>query len=153
MAYSSELEDMLNQGFRYALSLTGDEDEAYDLVQSGYLKILEKNKPLVVSYLIRIIRNAHVDKKRREKYRMRWAVRTKADKSYEQELGGEPYLEKVLAEFPERNREIMFLAIVQEYTAQEIADLIGLPRGTVLSILHRTKNRLREKMQEGRETL
>ena len=92
---------MLNRGFRYALSLTGDEDEAYDLVQSGYLKILEKNKPLVVSYLIRIIRNAHVDKKRREKYRVRWAVRAKVDKSYEQELGGEPYLEKVLAEFPE----------------------------------------------------
>jgi len=148
MAYSTELEHILNQGFRYALSLTTNEDDAYDLVQNSYLKILEKNKPLVISYLIRTIRNGFIDKKRKDRFRLNWLSKQKPNKSQEPNFGVEPYLEKILNKLPDKKREIIFLAIVQEYTAQEIADLMEIPRGTVLSILHRTKKELREKMQE-----
>jgi RNA polymerase sigma-70 factor (ECF subfamily) len=43
-----------------------------------------------------------------------------------------------------REREALYLSAVESYTAQEIADLTGSPRGTVLSLLHRAKGKLRE---------
>lgn len=148
MAQTTELEHILNQGFRYALSLTANEEDAYDLVQNSYLKILEKEKPLVISYLIRTIRNGFIDKKRKDRFQLNWFSQQKGKEIQEPNYGVEPYLEKILNQLPTKKREIIFLAIVQEYTAQEIADLMEIPRGTVLSILHRTKKELREKMQE-----
>lgn len=148
MGQTTELEHILNQGFRYALSLTTNEDDAYDLVQNSYLKILEKNKPMVIAYLIRTVRNGFIDKKRKDRFRLNWFSQQKGKEAQEPNYGVEPYLEKILNNLPDKKREIIFLAIVQEYTAQEIADLMEIPRGTVLSILHRTKKELREKMQE-----
>ena len=63
MAYSEELEDLLNRDFRYSLSLTKDEDLVFNLVQNAYLKICEQDKPLVISYLITTIRNNSIDQK------------------------------------------------------------------------------------------
>ena len=40
-------------------------------------------------------------------------------------------------------REDEVLAIVEGYTAHEIADMTQRPRGTILSLLHRTKEKLR----------
>ncbi len=148
MVYGKDIEDLLNQAFRYALSLTHDEEDAFDLVHSSYLKVQEKGKPLITSYLIRTIRNLHIDLKRKEKLKISWIKRSNKKESYEPNVSVEPYLESLLSQLSERNREIMFLSIVQEYSAQEIADLLGTPRGSVLSILHRTKHQLREQLKE-----
>ena len=42
---------------------------------------------------------------------------------------------------------VLFLAAVEEYTAQQIAELLEWPRGTVLSMLHRTRRKLRETLK------
>ncbi|MBL4707699.1 MAG: RNA polymerase sigma factor [Flavobacteriales bacterium] len=148
MSHSKELEDLLNRAYRYALSLTHHADDAFDFVQNAYLKILEKQKPLVISYFILTIRNLFIDNKRKEKLRFAWATKSFQEDSYEATFTVEPYLEKILSELPEKNREIIFLSIVEEYTAQEIADLMKTPRGTILSILHRTKLKLKEQLTE-----
>jgi RNA polymerase sigma-70 factor (ECF subfamily) len=36
----------------------------------------------------------------------------------------------------------LYLAVVEGYTAEEIAELTSRPRGTILSLLHRTKAKL-----------
>ena len=148
MAYSEELEDLLNRGYRYALSLTHNKDDAFDLVQSTYLKLLEKSKPLVISYLIATLRNLYIDNKRREGLKLKWQNQTSKTTSYEPNFTVEPFLEKILSELPVREREIIFLSIVEEYTAQEISDLMNIPRGTILSILSRTKQKLKTKLEE-----
>ena len=48
--------------------------------------------------------------------------------------------------FVESNYQIT--KIVEEYTAQEISDLMNIPRGTILSILHRTKQKLKVQLTE-----
>ncbi|WP_298514446.1 RNA polymerase sigma factor [uncultured Kordia sp.] len=148
MACSQELEDILNRGYRYALSLTKDTDDAFDLVQSSYLKVIEKQKTVVISYLITTIRNQYIDTKRKEKLKFNWRIKFKKEESYEPLFTTEPILEKALSELSDRNREIIFLSTVEEYTAQEISDLLQIPRGTILSILHRTKQKLKEQLQE-----
>ena len=52
-------------------------------------------------------------------------------------------LSAALAELSPGERELLFLAVIEEYTAVEIARLTGRPRGTVLSSIHRTKQKLR----------
>ena len=41
-------------------------------------------------------------------------------------------------------REALFLNVVEGYTVQEVADLTARQRGTVLSLIHRAKRKLRE---------
>ena len=148
MACSKELEDLLNRAYRYALSLTHNENDAFDLVQSSYLKLVEKGKPLLISYLITTIKNLNIDHKRREKVKRSWLEELNIKTKYEPLFSVEPFLEKILYALSDKNREILFLSIVEEYTAQEIADTLNIPRGTVLSILHRTKQKLKLQLTE-----
>ncbi len=149
MAYlDSELNEILNRGYKYALSLTNDKNDSFDLVQSSYLKIVEKNKPLIISYLITTIRNLFIDNKRKEKLKLNWIKMATPKTSYKANFTTEPYLEKILSQLSTRNREIIFLSILEEYTAQEISDLMKIPRGTILSILSRTKQKLKIQLNE-----
>lgn len=148
MACSKELEDLLNRAYRYALSLTHNENDAFDLVQSSYLKLVEKGKPLLISYLITTIKNLNIDHKRREKVKRSWLEKLNIKTKYEPLFSVEPFLEKILYALSDKNREILFLSIVEEYTAQEIADTLNISRGTVLSILHRTKQKLKLQLTE-----
>ena len=143
MISSKDIEDLLNRGYRYALSLTHNEDDAYDLVYSSYLTLSEKRKPVALAYLIKTIKNKFVDQKRHLAIKTKWQVENNTNNSYQSEPTIEPLLEKLLGELPVREREIIFLSAIEDYTAQEIADLINIPRGSVVSILSRTKKKLR----------
>ncbi len=139
---TEELKELLNRAYRYSLSLTNNDDDAFDLVQDTYLKLIQKNKPLVISFFITSLRNKYIDNIRKEKTKNNYSKNTRLDLGYSPNFTTEPYLEKLLLELKTRDREIIFLAVVEEYTAQEIADLINIPRGTILSILARTKEKL-----------
>ena len=148
MACPKELQDLLNRAYRYALSLTHNKDDAFDLVQNSYLKLIEKHKPLIISYLITTIRNLYIDNKRKETLKFNWVNKFRQNTIYEPLFSVEPYLDKLLSELPNKNREIIFLSIVEEYTAQEISNLLDIPRGTILSILSRTKQKLKVQLVE-----
>ena len=53
-------------------------------------------------------------------------------------------LEYLLGQLKAGDRELLYLHCVEGYTAQEISDLIGRPRGTILSSINRAKAKLRE---------
>ena len=52
-------------------------------------------------------------------------------------------LESALAELKPLERSALYLNVVEGYTAREIGDLLDLPRGTVLSLMYRGRQRLR----------
>ncbi|MDN5210529.1 RNA polymerase sigma factor [Fulvivirgaceae bacterium BMA12] len=144
-----DLEDLLNRGYRYGFSLTNDEDQAFELLQNAYLKIRENNKPLIVPYLIRTIRNDYIDAKRKEKTKFKWFKNNRSTSgAYIPANGVEPVLDRLLTELKDREREILLLSVVEEYTAKEIGELLGMPRNTVLSILSRTKKKLKLALNE-----
>lgn len=148
MTYSKDLEELLNRAYRYSVSLTHNEDIAYDLVQNAYLKICEEKKPLIISYFITTIRNSFIDQKRKQKTKFKWLNSINFKKSYEPSAHVEPHLDKLLAQLKERDREILLLAVVEEYTAKEIGELLNISRNTVLTILSRTKKKLKSQLQE-----
>jgi RNA polymerase sigma-70 factor (ECF subfamily) len=63
-----------------------------------------------------------------------------------QELG--PILDEELAQLPERYRAAFVLCHLQGKTNQEAAELLGCPKGTILSRLSRARERLRHRLRE-----
>ncbi|MEM9776786.1 MAG: sigma factor-like helix-turn-helix DNA-binding protein, partial [Chloroflexota bacterium] len=55
----------------------------------------------------------------------------------------DPQLESALAQLQDDVREMLYLSAVEGYSVTELAELTQRPRGTILSLLHRTKKSLR----------
>ena len=133
------LDDILQNGYRYALSLTHDSQLAQDLLQSVCLKISKKGGPWEIRYLIRSIRNGYIDNLRRSR-KLDFYPIDDIDLVGDVDLmltSFDPELESALAQLREDSRELLYLSIVEGYTASELAELTQKPRGTILSILHR----------------
>ena len=58
----------------------------------------------------------------------------------------DPVLKRALCELPARLATTVYLADVEGYTYAEIAQITGVPIGTVMSRLHRARKRLRAKL-------
>jgi len=147
-----DLDDLVNRGYRFALSLTHDVARAEDLTQDAWFAILRCSGPWSREYLFTTIRNRFIDQYRRDK---RIDVEPLANHAeVEAELdpqdwdrdvpfaAGNGAFDQALARLNADERAVLYLAAVEEYTAQQIANLLDRPRGTVLSTIHRARGKL-----------
>lgn len=140
--------DTLNACYRYALALTGNQQDAEDLVQEGWLKLSGRfgNKP-DRPLLFRTVRNLFIDQTRRQRrvddYRSRYSDNhADSEPCHGSSVAEFRNLELPLQNLRDIERETLFLSVVEGYTASEIAKLTGMTRGSVLSMLHRTRRKL-----------
>ena len=146
---AGDLEAYLQRGYRYALSLTHDPSSAEDLVQDAMVALLRRGAERKVGYLIATIRNRFIDLYRRERLVVMGPLDEVGDEAVfaldarESDVDPER-LEQALSILRPAEREALYLAAVEDYTAQEIADLTRRPRGTVLSLIHRARGKLRK---------
>ena len=151
-------QDELNQLYRYALSLSAQEDVAYDLLQAALERYLKKS-PVAeksLAYLKIIIRNLYIDLQRRSKTLP--MVSIESDEVVHIEpvdisllddlLINEQAVEQLTAMLSSEENELLYLWAVEEYTVDEISVMFHKPRGTVLSKLHRLKQRIRKQVEE-----
>ena len=54
---------------------------------------------------------------------------------------------QALLELPEEFRTAVYLADAEGFSYAEIADIVGVPLGTVMSRIHRGRKRLRESLR------
>jgi len=52
-------------------------------------------------------------------------------------------LERAVAELPAEQREVLMLVCLEDMTYEQVAAVLGIPIGTVMSRLHRARERLR----------
>jgi len=141
---------------RYARVLTGDATRADDLVQDTLARAWEKRRLWRVgsdlrAWLFTIMHNVHVNQ-------LALARRDAANVSLDAEGGvaWEPpvrgnQLDRVelleivqqMAKLPPEQREVLVLAAVEEMRYEEIAVVLGVPVGTVMSRLSRAREKLR----------
>jgi len=146
---AEDVRDVIQSGYRYALSLTHCEHDAEDLVQQACLRVYRSRGRLVSrSYLFAAVRNLFIDQcRRRDVLRIESLNQTEvvdAGADHAAALANSDDIESLLAMLRPEEREVLYLNCVEEFSAAEIGRLMGKPRGTVLSLLSRSKARLAE---------
>ncbi len=146
-----EIADLLDRGYRYALSLTHDSHRAEDLLQDAWKGVLASGGTWTRPYLFRAIKNKWIDQHRRgqivEFQGLEEEVAVHADTG---DLARD--LDAALATLRPEEREALYLNVVEGWTARELAERSGRPRNTVLSLIHRAKLKLKDLLQAAEET-
>ena len=139
--------DLVDAGFRYAFSLTHHREDAEDLVQQACLKVV-RTKGCVVEgrYWFVTIRNLFLDRCRRGSLISFSTLNEQphlSDSCTEHRtVDSRLDLETILGTLPVEQRELLYLNCIEGFTADEIGEITGQPRGTILSKLARAKQKL-----------
>lgn len=141
---------------RYARLLTGDATRADDLVQDTLERAclkwaLWQPGSLLRSWLLSLMHNLHVNQVRDWRHDDGHAALEDAPEPAHEPMthaAERMDLQRALAELPPAMREVLLLVTVEEYSYAEAAGILGVPVGTVMSRLHRARDRLRELMTE-----
>lgn len=139
--------------YRIAYRMVGDRHEAEDLVQEAFRSAWKSRRNYQAgrgdrAWLASILRRRVID---------RWRKRPppnvlSSDSALEVSVPGEDPLanefsdemQHALGQLPGELRETLLLVVVGELTHQEVAHLLDIPLGTVLSRVSRARKRLRE---------
>jgi len=146
--------------YNVAYRLTGNDDEAQDLVQESLLRIrrgLERYEPGSLNgWLARIVTNVFLDEVRRKRRRPTDAlpddpgrVLPPAPAADEIPTGLSSEIEHALEGLPEEFRVPVVLCDVSDLSYEQIAVSTGVPIGTVRSRIHRGRRMLRAALTAG----
>ena len=149
---ATRLRELIERGYRFARSLIHDPDDAEELLQDAWLSVCRAGGTLDHGYLFAAIRSRYVDRCRRDRRIKFEALDPNGQETDVPEgdsseaLGAAPHydtaLQSALSRLRPAERAVLFLAAVEGYTAKQIADLLEWPRGTVLSMLGRSRVKL-----------
>jgi RNA polymerase sigma-70 factor, ECF subfamily len=141
--------------YRVAFSVLRNPTDAEDAVQEAFLRVLRHRDTLDEIrdhrvWLIRIVWNVVLDRKRRAKTRPETddvseliRVLPAAGLSAEQRAAAAQHHAHVLAcveKLPPREREVMMLSAFEELSSVEIASVLGVTESSVRSRLFRARN-------------
>src|SRR5574341_806982 len=155
--------------YNYALRMTGNPDDANDLVQETYLKAYRfwdkyEQGTNIRAWLFRIMKNSYINRYRKETREPDTvdysdvenfydSIRAEAtdtndlqEKLFGHLLGDE--VTRALQSLPEDFRTVVILCDIEGLTYEEIAEFIERPIGTVRSRLHRGRRLLQARLFE-----
>ena len=151
--------------YRVALSILRNATDAEDAVQEAFLRVLRHRETLGEIrdhrvWLIRIVWNISLDRKRRAKTRpetediSELARMLPADGlSAEAKVSAAQHHAHVLAcveRLPAKEREVLILSAFEELSSVEIAEVLGVTESSVRSRLFRARNLMAELLQRPR---
>ncbi|MAZ34291.1 MAG: RNA polymerase subunit sigma-24 [Thalassospira sp.] len=150
-AIRAEMTELLPRILRFARSLTRDATAAEDLVQTAYIKAVERidqyeRGTRLDSWMFRIVQTSWIDEKRREQRR---GVVISFEDAREITMpshghGGTDrmFLQKALGSLPEEQRAALTLVLFEGYTYREAGGILDIPHGTVMSRVARARTYL-----------
>lgn len=155
---SQELIDYSRKALIFAVQLLGSQSDAEDVVQASVEKALAHPKAPkggidLQKWLYRVVRNAAIDRIRQ--LSREDELDTEQQSSSEQSSGQSPerHLEQLqiktrlmtaLNALPLMQRELIVLRDYHGNSYEDIAEILAIPAGTVMSRLHRARMALRE---------
>lgn len=147
---------LFDQLYNFAHWLAQDWSEAEDLVQETYAKALRGFSGFQPgtnfrAWIFRILRNSFLTSRTGLKTKVALdddateAIASAAPTPEEVmvEQSNREMVQDALTELPVPYREILLLCEVEEMSYEEIAQVLGIPAGTVMSRLHRARKALR----------
>lgn len=152
-----------------------DDEQARDAVQDAFLKAYEslrffEERSAFYTWFYRVVYNRCLDLRRRLKHRPQLRLPEQpggaeamlgegaedgvgatrfvsAERSLER-VQLRDILEDAIEALPEDSREILLLREIQELSYAEIAEVLSIPRGTVMSRLHHARRRMRKLLED-----
>ncbi|MFC2172697.1 RNA polymerase sigma factor [Acidobacteriota bacterium] len=162
LAYGKLVETYKRQAYYVAYGLVGNKEDALDMVQEAFIKAYRNLKRFDPKYrfstwYFRILTNtciSHLRKRREypsgsgeEVYQAQSmagaATRGNPHAALERKEAAR-WIRKALGKLKDHLREVVVLKDVQGFTYAEIAQITGVPIGTVMSRLHSARSQLRE---------
>lgn len=147
-----ELEACLPRLFGYAITLASDRESARDLLHDCAVKALAAtnppaDRPALRAWLFRILRNAWIDTRRREMSAPFEAEEPKDLPDGEYWRGDERLIDQItvkqaLERLSLTHREVISLVDFAGFTYDEVATILDVPAGTVMSRLARGRKAL-----------
>ncbi|HET7266043.1 MAG TPA: sigma-70 family RNA polymerase sigma factor [bacterium] len=149
--------------YRTALRLTGRPQDAEDLVQETFLRAWRSLHTYRAgtnpkAWLFRILHNAHIDRYRASTRTVPTVdeiegqdpafVVTETPETLVADTVMEAEVRDALMKLPEVFRACVVLADLEGFSYQEIAETLGIPRGTVMSRLFRGRRAMRKALAE-----
>lgn len=155
--------------FSTAYNYTHDQEEARDLTQEIFIKLYNnlqgyKSKASFSTWLYRIAVNRCIDWTRKKKLNVVSIVYdssgdevdiydTIADNGEGLEEAfiaqeNKDYIKKVVEDLPEIYKTVIILYYFEDFSPQEISDIIGIPKRTIETRLYRGKNLLKLRLEE-----
>jgi RNA polymerase sigma-70 factor (ECF subfamily) len=158
----------MNQLYAAALRYTRNPHDAQDLVQDTYAKAYTSFHQFepgtnLKAWLYRVLTTTFINTYRKDQRRPQaadseledWQLSSAASHTSDQGKSTEDVvlenlpdsdIKRALAEIPEEFRIAVYLADVEGFSYKEIAEIVNVPAGTVMSRLHRGRKLLREKL-------
>lgn len=167
--FSSETLPHRDALYNYALKISGNADDAQDLVQETYYKAYRhfdkfQSGTNSKAWMFMILKNSFINdyrKSKREPYKLDYEQiqnfydNVKSDRAEENNLDKEFYndllddeLTQAIDQLPTKMREVFLLCDLEGYSYEETAELVQCPIGTVRSRLHRARHMLQENLFE-----
>jgi RNA polymerase sigma-70 factor (ECF subfamily) len=158
IAFRPSVEAMIPALRRYARALTRDADIADDLVQDTLVRALRSEKLFhggdIRSWLYTILTN--LNRNRRRTLARRPSIAPLNDDDEPGANGTEAEgrdIERALAGLVEEQRSALLLVMLEGMTYREVAEIQGVPIGTVMSRLARARAHIKASIDGERVTL
>jgi RNA polymerase sigma-70 factor, ECF subfamily len=159
--FLDEVERCIPSLRRYARALERDHDRADDLVQDTLERALSRRALFrrggnMRGWLLTILHNLHVNELRRRAVRS-GTVPLEAAGAALSAPAPQPGrmvvrdLQQALLQLGDDHRQVLLLVALEGMAYREVAEVLGVPLGTVMSRLARARERLRQLM-DGTET-
>lgn len=167
--YEEIIKRYQNKVYSTVYSYTRDYEEAKDLTQEIFIKIYNnlpnfKNKSQFSTYLYRVAVNRCIDWTRKKRLKTVSAMFFQEDDEVEiyeyiADLSCNPeeillkeengnIIRQEINNLPEIYRTVMIMFYFQDFSPQEIADILGIPRKTVDTRLYRARNMLKARFAQ-----
>jgi RNA polymerase sigma-70 factor (ECF subfamily) len=152
--FESLVDEYQGKVFRLAYSMLGDRAAAEDLAQEVFVRIWKalpgfRGDSSLSTWVFAIARNTCLSRRRREAARHAASldvaqVRAEAESLHAREDRHPQELDMrdLLAKISGKHRRVLTLFYLEDRSYEQVAELLGLPMGTVKTYLHRGKKEL-----------
>lgn len=167
-AYEDLVSFYQNKIYQHCYRMLGNAHEAEDMAQEAFIRAYVNihsfdDKRKFSTWLYRIATNLTIDRLRKRKpdYFLDAEVKGTEGLDMYSQLQSEDispveeveanelqsYIHQEISELPPKYRSIIMLRYLEEFSLQEISDIMDIPLGTVKTRIHRGREALRKKLR------
>ncbi len=163
LAFKKLVERLMQPAYYHALALLGNHDDALDMSQQAFIRVWNAREsinpecpfyPWFYTILKRLCLNSQRDKNRGRETALSMLPSWIEPVSGEDTSAGiiqaeqSKLIQDALSSLSIDDREIIVMKDLEGYSYKEIAELLDIPTGTVMSRLYTARKRFKTKMEE-----